>query len=153
MASISQTLADGSPIPRYDTQSPKSQFTVGKIQTLGNIIWGYSGLVSFDITAATTYPLLRFTLEKNAMVRTTFNADWAVLDITNNDAGISIAIDGTIIIRADSQGAGQREPPAMGAWSSEFFVPAGRDCNILLLNTSAGTDLLQANVVLVGQYV
>jgi hypothetical protein len=147
------TLADGSPLPDFLTQSPKTPFTVGKIQTSGNLIYGYSGLVSFDVTLAPTYPLLRFTLERNAMIKTTFNADWAVLDLTNNDAGISIALDGVTIIRADSQGAGQREPPSMAAWTSEFFLPAGRDCNILLLNTSGGADLLQANITMVGRYV
>jgi hypothetical protein len=148
-----ETLADGSPIPDYLTQTPRTPFTVGKIQTLGNIIYGYSGIVNFDITAAASYPLLRFTLERNAMIRATFNADWNLLDATDTDAGVQVAIDGTNVIlvtweTGNAMGSGRTSP-----WYGEFLLPAGRDCNIVVLNPDADATLLQANLNIVGQFI
>ena len=150
-----ETLADGSPIPKFDDQSPKTPFALGKIMTLGNIIYGYSGMVNFDITAANSYPLIRFTLERNGMLRATFNCDWNVIQATNSDVGIQISVDGQSTIRQvwDIGGSGANRGGYRGPWTVEFFVPAGRDCNIVVLNPDNGADLLQANVTMVGQYV
>lgn len=149
-----QTLADGSPIPRYDTQSPKTVFTVGKIQTLGNIIYGYSGMVNFDVTASVTYPLLRFTLEKNAMLKCIFNADWDLLEANNHAIGVMISIDGINVIRVAWELAAADNGFGQSAWQTEFFLPAGRDCNIVVLNPDASAvPTYNSNINMVGQYV
>jgi hypothetical protein len=145
------TLADGSPLPDFLTQSPKTPFAVGKIMTLGNIIYGYSGMVNFDITAAASYPMIRFTLERNAMINAQFNADWDLLATNNTDVGVQISIDGVNVIRWAAEGNAENRGP--DPWYADFFLPAGRDCNIVVLNPDAAADLLQANVNIRGQYV
>ena len=149
-----RTLADGSPIPTNLTQSPKTPFTIGKVMTLGNMIYGYSGMVNFDITAAASYPLITFTLEKNAMINVKFNCDWNILDGAGVATGYLISIDNVNIIQwistvtRTATGAGNIENP-----ESQFFVPAGRVCNIVVLNPDAAATLLASNVHIVGQYV
>ena len=145
-----QTLADGSPIPRYDTQSPKTVFTIGKIQTLGNIIYGYSGIVNFDITAALTYPLLRFTLEKNAMIRAQYQQNWRAAAVAGIQGGFQVSIDGVIVHswKAQIDNDNQYVPTV-----TDFLLPAGRDCNIVVLNPDTSAALIQANCIVQGQYV
>ena len=67
------TLADGSPIPSHLTQSPNTPFTVGKIQILDDIVFGYSGMINWDVTAAATYRMMAFTLERAALLQADFN--------------------------------------------------------------------------------
>jgi hypothetical protein len=143
------TTASGSPPENFLTQSPRGAFTIGTVQKMGDVIWGYSGMVDWDITAAASYPLLRFTLEKNAMLSASFNCDWHLLDTSNNASGVAIAIDGIETVKV----TWEQSSHSTGPWNSEFFLPAGRDCLISSLNPDAGADLLQANIVIRGQYV
>jgi hypothetical protein len=149
MPRIIETLKSGSPVPYYATQSPKSQFTVGKIQTRGTLVWGYSGEVAFDITAAASYALLRFTLDQDALIKVHFNADWDQAVNHNAALGINIAIDGIAII--DARWEGSTDNAAFGGmWVNEFFLPAGRDCNMISLNPSGSAENFRTNVNIVG---
>jgi hypothetical protein len=145
------TLASGSPIPNYLTQSPNTPFTVGKIQIIGEKIYGYSGMVDFDIAAAASYELISFNLERGAILKASFGLDWEVLDVTGNSVGFLINIDGTDVIRNSYKPFPNGE--GLPFLDKEFFLPANRVCIISVLNLNAGADLLQANVSLIGKYI
>ena len=153
MPRIIETTASGSPVPDFLTQSPRTPFNAGKVYTVGDILWGYSGMVDFDITASTSYDLIRFTLERNAMINCGFNCDWNVLEGSSSDTGCEISIDGTSIIRVAWENQQIRYGSGRSPWYANFFLPAERDCHIVVLNPDAGADLLQANVTLSGQYL
>jgi hypothetical protein len=142
------TTASGSPPENFLTQSPRGAFSIGTLQKMGNLLWGYSGMVNFDGLASASYPLLQFTLEKDALIKAQFDVDWKVL-AGNTDIGFNVSIDGVSSINTTIE-KGER---TMGPWIVEFFVPAGRDCNMVVLNPDASAALLQANVTVVGHYV
>ena len=154
MPRIIETLKSGSPIPYYATQSPKSQFTVGKIQTRGTMVWGYSGLVSYDITAAVTYPMLRFTLDSDAVLIPKFSWAGDVVFANGISIGFRVSIDGITVWEwtAAQRSAGD-DPNNPDTDDPTIFLPSGRDCNIVLLNstTPASAVLVRANCNLTGQ--
>jgi hypothetical protein len=146
------TTASGSLPANFLTQSPRGAFTIGSVEKMGDVIWGYSGEIAFDVTAAASYPLLRFTLDKNAMIKVHFNADWDQAVNHNAALGINIAIDGIAII--DARWEGSTDNAAFGGmWVNEFFLPAGRDCNMISLNPSGSAENFRTNVNIVGQYI
>ena len=121
--------------------------------TLGNIIYGYSGMVDFDITAAATYPMIRFTLERNAILRMEFNVDMEELEKTGSAYGYQISIDGVQVARQVTDFEANKWIGNPTNTPIEWLLPAGRDCNIVVLNPEAAATLLKANAVILGQYV
>jgi hypothetical protein len=120
---------------------------------MGDVIWGYSGEVAFDVSAAASYPLLRFTLERNAMIKVRFNADWDQMVNHNAALGVNIGIDGVSIVDVRWEGGADNAAFGGSGWDNEFFLPSGRDCNILSLNPSGSAENFRTNVNIVGQYV
>ena len=146
------TLADGSPIPTYLTQSPNTPFTVGKIQMEGKTIYGYSGAVDFDLTLAATYPLLSFTLERSAKLKAQFSCDYDLIANSGSAVGWQISIDGTIVslITGDWSSGNTY---GFGRVEKDFYLPSGRNCDIAVMNPDGQADLLQANCTLVGEFI
>jgi hypothetical protein len=149
MTSSRITLADGSPIPNYLTQSSRTPLTLGKIQTLGELIYGYSGMVNFDVTAAASYNLINFVVEKTALFKMTFAYDGDVADIANAGVGVVVNCDGLDIFRA----VNDRRLLVNPVSEVPLLIPANKATIISVLNPNATAALIQANVTLVGQYV
>jgi hypothetical protein len=154
---VISTSADGTQNTAFDylRATPKTPFVIGKMLQAGNdTVYGYSGMVNFDATLQPQYPLINFTLDRDAMIKVIFNCDWNVIEATGSDVGVLIAIDGLNVIRTQWEvraGAVNKVPAATSPWIAEYFVPAERNCSLAVLNPDASADLLQANVHLVGR--
>ena len=68
MARIIRTLADGSQPSTFLNQSrigvPLQTGVVRELQS--GVLFGYSGLINFDVTAAASYSMMNFTLSKDS---------------------------------------------------------------------------------------
>ena len=147
MPRIIQTRPDGSPLPNYLTQSAIGRpFQTGVIRRYPSGIYiGYSGVVSFDVSASATYPLMDFQLDRDIVFDGQFC--WDADELVANNLGMLISIDGTTAIRTVFSGdyRGADSVPKF-----KLFVPANKVCDILLLNPDALTNLVGANVTLIG---
>ena len=152
MPRIIETTASGSPIPDSLTQSPRTPFTVGKIQMEGDIIFGYSGAVNFDLTLSATYPLLSFTLERSAILKAQFSCDYDLIANSGSAVGWQISIDG-IVVSLITGDWSSGNTYGFGRVEKDFYLPSGRNCDIVVMNPDGQGDLLQANCTLVGQFL
>lgn len=141
------TLADGSPIPSHLTQSPNTPFTVGKIQILDDIVFGYSGMINWDVTAAATYRMMAFTLERSALLQADFN--WKGTVAGNADLGFMITIDDEEVMNWSSNSSGTKVDSQQ---PYQFLLPANRNCLIDVTNPNAQAQLgIDFNVGFVGK--
>jgi hypothetical protein len=152
------TDASGVRITPFDylKQTPTGPFQVGRIyEGQGGHLWGFSGMIDFDVTAAAFYDMLDFSLTRDAVFQLSFNCDWNVLQGTNSDVGVEVTVGGLSVIRQvwDIGGSGANRGGYRGPWTVTFVAPASRVVDINVLNPDAGADLLQANVVLTGQFL
>ena len=149
---VISTSADGTQNTAFDylRASPKTPFTIGKILTDRNLCYGFSGLVNYDITAAPTYQMIQFVLERNALLKFQFNADYDFAGAAIS-CGYNISIDNQIVMMwqrfggTNGEGAYMPIPP-------EFFIPKDRPVLINLLNPVASAGLIQASMSIVGRY-
>jgi len=127
---------------------------VGNIyEAIDGSLYGYSGLINFDITASATYQMMRFNLTQDARFKMIFGADWDATTQATDALGFNVNIDGIDVIRwvietQPPSGASGRVMP-----HTEFYVPENAEVIINLMNPDAGTALCQANVVLKGTYL
>jgi hypothetical protein len=145
------TKADGSPPDTYLTLSPKTPFQVGKIQTLGNKLFGYSGEVSYDVSAAATYSMMNFVLERSALVNFNFYCDLEAMG--SDTTGFNIAIESISVVHMiwDVNPAGDGVMNANP--SGQILIPANRDVSITLQNPSGVSYLVKMNCTLIGEYL
>ena len=148
-----KTNPDGSSIPIYLSQSAVGRpFQTGRIQTLPNgDLFGYSGLINYDVAAAATYPMLDFQLENTAFFQMFFSLNYKVMLSSGRTYGYLINIDGTDTIKYtnDVSSGGRMD----GVILTNFIIPANKQTLISLLNPDAGTDLLEANITLIGKQI
>tara|TARA_R100000808_G_scaffold12935_1_gene31857 strand:- start:647 stop:1099 length:453 start_codon:yes stop_codon:yes gene_type:complete len=150
MPRIIQTNPDGSPVSNYLTQSARGRpFQTGVVRRYPSGLYiGYSGTVSFDVSASATYPLMDFQLDRDVVFNGQFC--WDADQLIANNLGMLISIDGTTAIRtvfsADYRGADSIP-------KFKLFVPANKVCDIQLLNPDALTNLVRANVTLIGNEI
>ena len=154
MPRIIQTNPDGSEVSNYLTQSASGRpFQTGAIRVLPNgKLFGYSGLVSFDLTAAATYDMINFQLDQDALFNITWMADWAGIENAGVRIGFIITIDGTTVQRvqwgeASSAGYPRQIP------DSNLFVPAHKFCDIKIMNNDASASNFQINNTLLGEFI
>jgi hypothetical protein len=135
----------------YLRASPKTPFTIGKILSDRDLCYGFSGLINYDITAAPTYQMIQFVLERNALMKFQFNADYDFAGAAIS-CGYNISIDGTAVMMwqrfGGTNGEGAYMPIPM-----ELFIPKDRPVLINLLNPDASAGLIQASMTIAGRYV
>ena len=128
---------------------------VGNIyEGIDGSLYGYSGEVTFDVTASASYRMLLFSLTEDARLNMTFNCDWNVLDVGAVDTGFNITIDGISCVYV----AWHHGQTSYGSGSSPFrmqdlYVPANAEVDISVLNPDAGASLLKANCYIEGKYL
>ena len=147
------TDASGVRITPFDylKQTPRGPFQVGRIyEGQGGHLWAFSGLVDFDITAAAFYDMLDFSVSRDAVFKMSFSCDFNALHASGSDVGVVVNIGGLAVVQAIS---GQAAAKVEGPWSYTFIAPASRAIDINVLNPDASAALVQANVVLTGQYL
>ena len=128
----------------YLTQSPRTPFQIGRIHTVGNQVWGYSGMINYDPHAGATYDMLAFTLDKDAVLNFHFGFKGEIADTQGIGVGFSILIDGIDVIQYDQK-------LATVGWHGNFFLPAQRGCDMKLTNPSSSAALINANVSVIGE--
>ena len=154
MPRIIQTNPDGSPVSDYLAQSARGRpFHVGRVQTLPDgRVYGYSGLINFDVSVSATYEMIKFQLERDVLLQAHFEADWRSAYTIGDDIGFQISIDGTEIYRWTSK---------LPAWGGNtaiyevqpygFLVPANKECIINIMNLeSSASSTINGNVTLLG---
>jgi hypothetical protein len=109
-------------------------------------------VIDFDVTAAAFYDMLDFSVQRDAVFKMEFNCDWNVITASNSDVGVEVTVGGLSVIRVAWEG-GTSAGRAQEGWKALFIAPASRVVDINVLNPDAAADLLQANVVLTGQYL
>ena len=142
------TKADGSRPDNYLTQSPRTPFQVGKIHTIGNKFYGFSGGVDQDITLAATYPMIDFVLDRSGIARMTFSANWGLAG--NGSVGFRVSMEGIMVFEYDFEG-GNANGYSIPAY--DILIPQERNVNIVMLNQDADSNLVKANVTIVGEYL
>ena len=153
MPRIIQTNPDGSPIPDYLTQSAVGRpLRIGTIQmSPSGLLYGYSGEVNFDGTAAASYPFMDFQLYNSVLFKLYFSADYSTL--STNKIGYSIAIDGTTVFYYTTRNIADAPESWPTVIENEFIVPANKAVQILLLNPQASTALCKGNITLRGSII
>jgi len=124
---------------------------VGNIyEAIDGSLYGYSGEVSFDVSASASYNLMRFSLTRDARFRAYFNCDWAQARSSNADIGVLFNVDDIDVINQTVDTNGMNN---FGAWTTDFYVPENAEVVISLLNPSASAGLVKGNITLNGKYL
>ena len=144
-----QTQADGSPLPTYLTQSPRTPFAIGKIQSLGKTVYGYSEQFSPTVAAETSLNLMTFVLDQSAMLKFQFQTDWQAQ--ADKSVGFAITLDGTEVYRWVGMDRGSERNSELVEVT--LFIPAERTVIPLWLNPDGSTSQVKANVQIVGEYI
>ena len=127
---------------------------VGNIyEAIDGSLYGYSGMINFDISASASYTMMRFNLTRDARFKMQFNCDWNVLETSATDVGVLVNVDEIDVIRVAWENQSSYVYSSGSAWETEFYVPENAEVIISVLNPSTGADLLKANVVLSGKYL
>jgi hypothetical protein len=150
------TDASGVRITPFDylKQTPKGPFQVGRIyEGQGGHLWAFSGMVDFDVTAAAFYEMINFSLTRDAVFKLEFNCDWDLITATDSATGVEVTVGGISVIRVAWETDVDHVAGATAGWSATFIAPASRTVEINVLNPDAAADLLQANIVLTGQFL
>jgi polyisoprenoid-binding protein YceI len=144
------TTASGSPLPDYLTQTNIGvPLQTGVIREISGALYGYSGAINFDVTAAATYTMMRFTLDRTSVLTARFNIKHGKLG--NAEFGYSVNVDGVdIMFWSSNNSAGK----VLDVDPYPFLIPSQKEVIINLLNLGgeAYTNI-DANVTLMGQYV
>ena len=150
MPRIIQTNPDGSNVSNYLTQSAVGRpFQTGVIRRLpSGVLFGYSGEVNYDITAAASYPMLDFQLERDSIFSFYFSYDGTTA--AGVDVGLKIAIDGVTVFYYTNE---RQNYASIGVSTSDFLVPANKTCNVDLLNPNTSAVLVKGNVTLIGKEI
>ena len=123
---------------------------VGNVyEAIDGSLYGYSGEVSFDVSASATYLLMRFNLTQDAKFKMQFFADYDALDAGGDAIGFIINIDGIDVIRWADSITGT----AMASNQIDFYVPENAEVIINLLNPDNSATICRANMVLNGKYL
>tara|TARA_R110000824_G_scaffold143466_1_gene311157 strand:+ start:644 stop:1105 length:462 start_codon:yes stop_codon:yes gene_type:complete len=149
------TLADGSPIPNYLTQSPNTPFSVGKVLSIKDKMYGFSGMIDYDVTVAASYPMLNFLIERDAIIKVQFGCNWDIIADHGIGTGFDISIDNLSVMKwiIHPSSSGGTSYGWNGIPEFTFFAPQNRECNIILLNPHARSELINANINLLGEYL
>lgn len=122
---------------------------VGNIyEAIDGSLYGYSGMVSYDITASERYEMMRFNLTQDSRFKMNFAYDGDVADTVNAGVGILIDIDGNEVYRLVDDRRLLMNPNQVS-----FYVPENATVVISLLNPNETAGIIQANVTLNGHYL
>ena len=154
MARIIRTLADGSQPSTFLNQSRIGvPLQTGVIrETQSGLLYGYSGEIDFDVTAAASYQMITFSLDRDSIFKVHFSALYKILQSVNGGYGYDISIDGNTIWNFSTDTSGGRNGGPNAA-DTEILIPARKDVIINVLNPDATASLLKATVVLIGEYI
>ena len=151
MARIIRTLADGSQPSTFLNQSrigvPLQTGVIRELQS--GVLYGYSGMINFDVTAAASYSMLNFSLNRDSFFKMTFAYDGDVADTFNAGVGVIVNCDGQDIFRAVNDRRLLMNPIT----EIPLTIPANKETLISVLNPNATAALILANVTLMGEYI
>lgn len=142
------TLADGSQLPTFLTQTPKTPFTVGKVYTIGNKFYGFSGGIDQDITLAATYQMISFSLERTGLARMNFSFNAGLAG--NGSVGFRVSIENVMVFEYDFEG-GNVNPISLNPY--DILIPQERNVDIVMLNQDSDSNPVRANVTIIGEYL
>ena len=155
MPRIIQTNPDGSSISNYLTQSARGRpFQTGAIRTLPNgMLFGYSGPVSYDISASATYNMMDFQLENTALLRFNFSGLFTALQVANQAFGYRIIVDGITVYNYSSDTRAEAYGGSPQALDIQIIAPANKTVEVLLLNPDASANLIEATCIVIGEQI